>query len=90
MTVIPGSTFGGVIEPFSRASRLLRFPFAAGAIRSGGGEGAFGGATCTVGLVGLVGCGFCAITGAVTRSSNAVTESGRNMMSVPVQFAPGA
>jgi hypothetical protein len=89
VTVIPGSTFGGVIVPFSRASRSLRFPFAAGAIRSGGGEGAFGGAIGTVGLVGSVGCGFCAITGAVTRS-NAVTESSRNMMRVPVQFAPGA
>jgi hypothetical protein len=86
VTVIPGSTFGGVIVPFSRARRSLKSPFAAGAIRSGGGEGAFGGAIGTVGLVGSVGCGFCAITGVAARS-NAVRESSRNMISVPVQFA---
>jgi hypothetical protein len=77
LTVIPGSTFGGMIVPFSRASRWLKSP-SAGAIRSGGGEGAFDGASGSVGLVGLVGCGFCAIAGAVMEITT-MTESVRNM-----------
>ena len=72
LTVIPGSTFGGVIVPFCCDSRLLRFR-SGGAIFSGGGVGDFGGATGTVGLVGDVGCGFCASAGAAARIS-AVTE----------------
>jgi hypothetical protein len=51
LTAIPGSTLGGVIVPFCCDSRSLRFPFA-GAIFSGGGVGAFGGAIGTVGLAG--------------------------------------
>ena len=66
LTVIPGSTFGGSIVPFCRDSRLL-MSLAGGAIFSGGGEAALGGATCTVGLTGGAGWGFCAIAGAAAR-----------------------
>ena len=53
-------------------------PRSTGAIFSGGGEAALGGAIGTVGLVGDVGCGFCAIADAVVKTS-AVSESVRNM-----------
>ncbi len=66
LTVIPGSTFGGVIVPFCCDSRLLMFA-SGGAIFSGGGDGAFGGAIGTVGFVGDAGCGFCAIAGAAAK-----------------------
>jgi hypothetical protein len=86
LTVNPGSTFGGVIVPFCCDSRLLKFPPAgfgsAGAIFSGGGEGALGGAKGTVGLAGDVDCGFCASAGAPARSK-AVNESVRSMMLIP-------
>jgi hypothetical protein len=80
-----GSTFGGVIVPFCFDKRLLRSPLA-GAIFSGGGEGAFGGANGTVGLVGDVGCGFWAIAGAAIMI-NAEIESVRNMMGFPLRLA---
>jgi 2-oxoglutarate ferredoxin oxidoreductase subunit beta len=40
-----------------------------GAICSGGGDAAFGGAIGTVGLVGAAGCGFCAKAGVATVSA---------------------
>jgi hypothetical protein len=49
LTVIPGSTFGGVIVPFCCDNWLLRLP-TGGAILSGGADGGVGGATGTVGL----------------------------------------
>ena len=74
LMVIPGSTFGGMIV-FSRASRWPEPP-STGAIRSGGGEGALGGASW--GSEGFTGGGFCAIAGAVMQT-NAMTESVLNM-----------
>jgi hypothetical protein len=89
LTVNPGSTFGGLIVPFCCDNRLLKFPLGGlpseGAILSGGGEGAFGGAMGTVGLAGDVGCGFCASAGVATRSK-AVNESVRSMVLVPSSF----
>jgi hypothetical protein len=78
LTVIPGSTFGGVIVPFFWDSRSLMLP-SGGAIFSGGVVVAFGGATCTVGLAGDAGSGFCASAGAAARI-NAVSESVRSMV----------
>ena len=77
LTVIPGSTFGGVIVPFCRDSRSLKVP-SGGAIFSGGGEAELGGANGTVGFVGDVGCGFCAMAGAAARIS-AMIERARNI-----------
>ncbi len=62
-TVMPGSTFGGVIVPFCWDSRLLMFG-SAGAIFSGGAGATVGGGACTVGLAGAAGC---AITGAAIK-----------------------
>jgi hypothetical protein len=80
LTVIPGSTFGGVIVPFCWDSRLLKVP-SGGAIFSGGGEAELGGASGTVGFVGEVGCGFCAIAGTAARI-RAVIEKARNILGV--------
>jgi hypothetical protein len=80
---MPGSTFGGVIVPFCCDSRSLRFPLG-GAIFSGGGDAAFGGAIGTVGLVGGAGCGFCAKAGAAA-SIDAVNQSVRSMMRFPLR-----
>jgi hypothetical protein len=61
-----------------------------GAILSGGGDGAFGGATGTVGLVGDVGCGFCASAGPAAMVS-AISNEKRGMTRVSVRFqAPNA
>lgn len=89
LTVSPGSTFGGVIVPFCWDRWLLRFPFPVfpsdGAIFSGGGEGALGGAKGTVGLAGEVDCGFCARAGVAARSK-AVNESDRSIVLIPSPF----
>jgi hypothetical protein len=73
VTVMPGSTFGGVIMPFCRESRSLGFPFA-GAIRSGGVTG-------TVGLVGTTGWAFWASAGAAA-SIIAASENVRSIMGI--------
>jgi len=78
VTIIPGSTFGGVIVPFCGDIRLLRFP-SGGAIFSGGGCTAFGGGTGTVGLDGDAAGGFCANAGAAARI-DAVKERIRSIM----------
>jgi hypothetical protein len=85
-TVIPGSTFGGAMVPFclDRRSLIVSLP-AGGAIRSGGGDGAFGGAIGTVGFVGEVGCGFCASAG-VAAMVSAISKESRGMNSVSVRF----
>jgi hypothetical protein len=83
-TVMPGSTLGGAIVPFCCDRRSLIVP-APGAIRSGGGVGAFGGAIGTVGLVGAAGCGFCASAGAAATVSASSNEN-RGMSSVSVRF----
>ncbi len=90
-TAIPGSTFGGAIVPFCCDKRsLIELLSSAGAIRSGGGDGAFGGATGTVGLVGEVGCGFCASAGPAAMVS-AIIKASRGMTRVSVRFqAPNA
>ena len=56
---MPGSTFGGLttLRPGDNGAGML------GAIFSGGGDGAFGGAGVGGGLVGGAGCGFCASAG---------------------------
>jgi hypothetical protein len=92
VTVMPGSTLGGVIAPFCCDIRSLSVAFggaifSGGAILSGGGEAAFGGATGTVGLTGDAGCGFCASAGEAARI-NAVSESARNMVRYPSSSRP--
>ena len=71
LTVIPGSTLGGVIVPFCCDSRWLMFPEeSGGTIFSGGVVGAAGGGTAgTVGLFGPVADGFCASTGSLASES---------------------
>jgi hypothetical protein len=86
LTLIPGSTFGGLIVPFRLDNRLL-ISRSAGAIFSGGGAAALGGATGTVGLVGGAGWGFCAMVGAASRTS-AVNESLCNMICALVLMYP--
>jgi hypothetical protein len=81
LTVMPGSTLGGAIVPFCRDNRSLRFP-PDGAIFSGGGDAAFGGATVTLGSAGEAGCGFCASAGVAARI-NPATESVRSMEQCP-------
>jgi hypothetical protein len=90
-TVIPGSTFGGAIVPFCRDNWSLSVPLpSGGAIFSGGGDGAFGGATGTVGLAGEVACGFCASAGPAAMV-NAMSSDSRGMTRVSVRFqAPNA
>jgi hypothetical protein len=85
---MPGSTFGGAIVPFWRDNRSLNVPLpSGGAIFSGGGDGAFGGASGTVGLVGEVGCGFCASAGpAPTTIVSAIISETRSMTRVSVRF----
>ena len=73
-TVMPGSTLGGVTVPFCLDSWSLRFPaLPDGAIRSGGGDGEFCGATGTVGFSGVAGCGFCACAEAAAKINAAHT-----------------
>jgi hypothetical protein len=85
-TIIPGSTFGGVIVPFCCDNFPLMLP-SAGAIFSGGGDAELGGATGTVGFSGEVGCGFCASAGAAARI-NAVSISVRSMGGILVRPDP--
>lgn len=80
LTLIPGSTFGGVTVPFCWDKRLLKVAFGR-SIFSGGGAEAFGGAIGTVGLVGDAGCGFCARAGHVAMIKT-VNESVRSMMRI--------
>jgi len=69
-TVMPGSTFGGVMTPLCWDKSSLKVPLrSAGAIRSGGTGGALGGATGTVGFAGDVGDGACASAGPTARVS---------------------
>jgi hypothetical protein len=72
--------------PFCRDSWSVRFP-TNGAILSGGGDGAFRGATGTVGLAGVAGCEFCASAGGPTRIK-AVSENVRSMVRYPSSAWP--
>jgi hypothetical protein len=83
LTVMPGSTFGGLITPPCCDSRLLGFP-SGGTIFSAGAEGTDGGATGIVGLAGdapggLTAGGVCATAG------TAVTIITARTMGAPVR-----